>query len=89
MAAFSIMAYWCYILYSTTCDRYYVGSCTDLETRLGQHNSGRNKSTKGGEPWELKYQETFADRPSAVRRELEIKSKKSRRYIEYLISSAG
>ncbi|WP_394342104.1 GIY-YIG nuclease family protein [Pontibacter virosus] len=42
------MAYYTYILYSEKVDRYYVGSCQDMETRLVQHNSGRNTSTKAG-----------------------------------------
>jgi hypothetical protein len=38
-------------------------------------------------PWVLKYQEVFADLPSAKRREAFIKKQKSRKFIEHLISS--
>jgi len=36
--------------------------------------------------WELKHSETFATRSAAMQREREIKARKSRRYIEELIS---
>jgi len=78
-----------YIIYSEKWDQYYVGSTTVLTTRLFQHNTGRNKSTRGGEPWELKHTEEFGQIQQARKRELEKKRKKSRAYIEWLISGAG
>jgi len=79
--------YFVYILYSEISTKYYVGSCEDIAVRLGQHNSGRNKSTKHGIPWEIKYIEQFENRVSAYNREMEIKKKKSRKYIEWIISN--
>ena len=76
-----------YIIYSATIDKYYTGSCQDFGTRLLQHNSGRNKSTKGGMPWVLKYVEKFATNQEARNRESFIKKMKSRKYIEQLINS--
>jgi putative endonuclease len=52
-----------------------------------RHNDGRNTSTKAGVPWELKYSEIFDSRAEAMNRESEIKKKKRRTYIEWLISS--
>lgn len=83
------MPFYTYILYSEETDRYYIGSCQDMEVRLEQHNTGRNKSTKAGIPWVLKYTETFGTRSASTQRETQIKNKKSRKYIEWLISSAG
>mgnify|MGYP005749524153 FL=1 len=40
-------------------------------------------------PWEVKYKEEHSTRSEAVKREVEIKKKKSKKYIEQLISSAG
>ena len=71
-----------YILYSITSDRYYVGSCNDLQIWLLQHNAGRNISTKHGIPWIIKYSEAFSTREGAMKRERDIKKKKSRKYIE-------
>ena len=81
--------FYVYILYSESRDKYYVGSCDDLEKRLADHNSGRSTYTKTGKPWQLKYREVYESRSVARRRELEIKKKKSRKYIEYLIELAG
>ncbi|MFN3999605.1 GIY-YIG nuclease family protein [Algoriphagus sp.] len=65
-----------------------MGSTDKLESRLKHHNSGSTPSTKTGAPlWEIKYTEKLADRTSALKRELEIKKKKSRKYLEWLISS--
>ena len=83
------MTFYTYILYSEKLDRYYVGSTGNLEERLTYHNSGYSKYTKKGLPWRLVYQEVFDTRSKAVRRESAIKKKKSRKYIEWLISSAG
>ena len=81
--------YHVYILYSEKCDKYYVGQTFDLENRLREHNSN-----KGGAfssicaPWVLVYQEPAVDRSSAMKREREIKNKKSRKYIEALVNAA-
>jgi putative endonuclease len=86
---FLFAMFFIYIIYSSKWDKYYVGSCNDLEIRMLQHNGGRNISTKHGVPWVLKYSESFTTRAEAMQREKEIKNKKSRKYIEWLISSVG
>ena len=78
-----------YILYSKTIDQYYIGQTQNIEERLLQHNSLRSKSTKKAQDWVLVYKEIFNSRSEAMNRETEIKSKKSRKYIEKLISSFG
>ena len=79
--------YYVYILHSKQFDRYYVGQCEDLEARVDRHNGKAVPSTKPYVPWELVYFESFGIRSEAVQREREIKGKKSRRYIEYLVIS--
>ena len=75
-----------YIIYSSKTDRYYVGSTENIDARIIRHNSGTNKSTKAGSPdWELKHTEDFPTLSGARKRESEIKRKKSRKYIEWLI----
>jgi len=81
------MAYHVYILYSQSLDRYYVGSSSDIQDRLSRHNGGRSKSTKAGVPWALVYFESFETRALAVKRELDIKKRKKRAYIELLVAS--
>jgi putative endonuclease len=81
------MEYYVYILYSEKCDRYYVGHSDNVERRLVEHNSGRGgKYTSRCKQWELMYTETYESNTLAVNRELEIKNKKNRKYIERLIS---
>ena len=74
-----------YIIYSGYLDRYYVGSSGNMEDRMFRHNNSGSKSTKGVSDWVLVYVEDFETRSDAVQRELEIKRKKSRKYIERLI----
>jgi len=80
--------YFVYILYSDKIDKYYTGSTNELETRLKHHNGGHTVSTKSGSPnWRIVYTETLPGRTAALKREKEIKNKKSRKYIEWLIHS--
>jgi putative endonuclease len=83
MFAIFEMAY-VYIIYSAKVNKYYAGACTNLERRLYEHNIGHSTFTSTGVPWELRYTEQFSSLPEAKKRELEIKKKKSRTYIENL-----
>jgi putative endonuclease len=82
------MIFFVYIIYSPLLDKYYVGYTSDLEKRLFEHNSGISEFTSQKADWQLKYTEEFPDRASAMKREKEIKKKKSRKYIEWLISAS-
>ncbi|MGM0459770.1 MAG: GIY-YIG nuclease family protein [Bacteroidota bacterium] len=73
-----------FILYSPLVDRYYVGRTSDLEKTLRRHNTGKNKHTKSGLPWNLVYRERFIDTKMAKERERLIKSSANR---EQLIAS--
>ena len=79
--------YFVYILYSKNFDRYYVGQCENLVIRLTRHNAKGVPSTKPYIPWQLVYSENFTTRALATAREKEIKNKKSRRYIEFLVNN--
>ena len=78
-----------YILYSSSVDQFYIGQTNNLEERISRHNSGRSKSTKKANDWVLRYSESFETRSEAVKRELQIKNMKSRRYIENLINPSS
>ncbi len=82
------MAYTVYILESERTGRYYVGSTADVEERLTRHNQGRSKYTKSGIPWKVVYTEQCETRAQAVRREKQIKGRKSRAYIEDLVRTS-
>jgi putative endonuclease len=81
--------YYTYIIFSKTLDKYYTGSCQNIETRLNDHLNSRSKFTKNAKDWILVYFETYNSRSLALKREMEIKKKKSRKYIEFLISQSS
>ena len=78
--------FYVYIIYSKIKDKYYIGQTSNLENRLETHRIRKNL---GANDWVLKYSETFATRSEAMKRELEIKNKKRRAYIEGLINTFG
>lgn len=52
----------------------YCGISNNLDARINSHNAGRAaRYTRGRGPVVLRYQETCADRPTALRREAAIK----------------
>ncbi len=77
--------FYIYILKSQIKDRYYVGFSKNPSQRLAEHNSGKAPSTKPYRPWIKVYQEVYSNASDALKREQEIKSKKSKKYIEWLI----
>ena len=78
--------FYIYILYSKIVDKYYVGQTANLEERMISHTSGISKYTSISKDWILVYSESFETRSQAIIRESEIKKKKSRKYIEWLMS---
>jgi putative endonuclease len=78
-----------YIIYSPIIDQYYVGHTDDLSDRFFRHINSGSKATKKVNDWQLVYKEMYENRSEAYRREMEIKKKKSRKYIERLIVSVG
>ena len=85
-ASAGFFMYYTYLLYSEAFNRYYVGHCEDINQRLNRHNLRKVPSTKAYAPWKLMYTEKYTTRSEASQRERVIKSKKSRTYIEKLIS---
>ena len=83
------MSFSVYILYSKTLDQFYTGHTGNLGDRLFRHNNSGSKSTKKAKDWTLVYTETFVTRSEAIHRENEIKTKRSRKYIEELIGKNG
>ncbi len=68
------MKYFAYILKSESRENYYYGSTEDISKRLGEHNSGKVRYTKGRRLWILHYVEEFDTRSEAVQREKYYKS---------------
>jgi putative endonuclease len=78
--------YYVYILQSRKDSSFYIGQCDDLDSRMSKHFDGLSKYTSSKRPWRLVYFEVFENRSEAIKRENEIKRKKSRKYVEKLIN---
>ena len=76
--------YYVYMLYSESIDQFYIGATENLENRIFRHNNSGSKATKKARDWKLFHSEIFKSRSEAINRELEIKRKKSRSYIQSL-----
>ncbi len=85
---FYSMTYFVYIIESFKDGTHYVGSTQDLSERMERHNQGRSTYTKSKKPWALVYTEEHPDRSRAIIREKEIKSRKSKSYIEALVRAS-
>jgi len=75
-----------YILYSKRLNRYYTGSCLDIEKRIIEH---RSKAIKGSftsktDDWEVFYYFDNLEYKQARGMELHIKKMRSKKYIENL-----
>lgn len=72
-----------YVLWSNKRKKRYIGSTEDVEKRLYEHNTGRNRFTKGGMPWILLvYTEQYLTRSEAYRRERFLKSGVGRTWLD-------
>lgn len=67
------MPHYTYILKSKIKDRFYIGSCSDLEKRLEHHNLGHSRSTKAYIPWEIIYFEKYNTKAKVLKRESALK----------------
>jgi putative endonuclease len=82
------MSCYFYILFSRSKDRFYVGhTCEGMAERLRKHNSNHKGFTGGLADWEVVYYEEYSNKTSAYQRERVVKSWKSRKKIEELISN--
>jgi putative endonuclease len=82
-----MMSFICYILYSKSTNRYYIGYTSDITERIKLHNNGQfgGKSyTYKATDWEIYLLIPCRSIEQAVFTELRIKKMKSRKYIENL-----
>lgn len=78
--------FYLYILKNEETNRYYIGSTDNIERRLKQHLSGKTRTTRILKTDKLVYKETYQTLLEAREREKKLKSYKSKKYIEWLIS---
>src|SRR5690606_16230872 len=68
----------CYILYSSSLDKFYIGHTTEpIEERLRKHLSNHKGFTGKAKDWEVVYKEFFITKGEAYARERQFKSWKS------------
>ena len=79
------MCHYCYIIYSKSLNRFYVGETSDFEQRLSFHNLGFSEFTSKATDWELFLLIECRDRAMASAIERHIKSMKSGKYIRNLV----
>jgi len=83
------VSYSVYVIRSERNGRYYIGFSSRTEARLAEHNAGRVKATRYLRPWALVHSEQFTDASAARRREYQLKSMKSRKYLDALIRGSA
>ena len=81
--------FYVYILRSLQDDSFYIGMSNDPEARLAKHNRPHKGFTGRKQPWILVYTEEFLRKTEALKREIEIKKKKSRQYIIDLVETGS
>ncbi|MEO0572511.1 MAG: GIY-YIG nuclease family protein [Bacteroidota bacterium] len=81
--------FYVYVLYSSKSDSSYVGMTQNLKRRLGEHNTGKTKSTQRNIPWVIVHQEVFDTRTAARKREKYLKSVAGRRWRKQNIRPRG
>ena len=76
-----------YILFSEYKNRFYIGFTSNLEERVIRHNQKSKGFTGNVKDWKVVYTESYETKEIAHKRELQIKSWKSRIKIQKLIQS--
>ncbi len=74
-----------YILHSRQDNKFYIGQTSDLRRRLGEHLSGKVRSTKGRRPLVLCFYEAFVCKEDAERRERYFKTSKGRSTLQLML----
>lgn len=78
--------YYTYILFSEKLNKFYIGSTSDLRTRLKDHNDGKSVFTSQGKPWKLVYYEAFCEKQDALNEEKFLKTGQGREKRKYLLN---
>jgi len=71
-----------YVIESVADSTWYTGIASDPLKRLKEHNSGKNRFTKGHLPWKIIYTEEHADWAAARIREKYLKSSAGKKWLD-------
>lgn len=78
--------FYVYVIQNDFNNKHYIGSTSNIENRLSEHNQGRVKSTKNKGKWRLIYSEEYKTNTEARIRENKIKSYKGGNAFKKLIA---
>ena len=74
----SVKFFYVYVLHNPIKNYIYIGYSENLKQRLGEHNSGKVKSTQFYKPLNLIFYEAYLARRDAKRREMYLKTNKGK-----------
>ncbi len=75
-----------YILFSENKNKFYIGFTSNIEERIIRHNQKSKGFTGNTNDWKIVYTESYQSKELAHKRELQIKSWKSKIKTQELIS---
>lgn len=78
--------YFLYILQNSKNGGYYIGSTSNTERRLLEHNSGKTKSLKYLRPLKIVFKKEFPTEREAKQMELKLKKFKNKKILERIIT---
>ena len=76
-----------YVIKSEQNGDLYVGITKDIETRMKDHQNGKNRYTKGLRPWNLVLVEEFEDWKKAREKEKHYKSGFGKEKLKEMLAS--
>jgi putative endonuclease len=78
-----------YVIESLSDKIWYTGMALVPVVRLNEHNSGKNRFTKGHRPWKIIYTESHPDWASARKREKYFKTANGKRILRKIVNEGG
>ena len=76
--------FYVYAIKSLTRNYVYVGLTNNIERRISEHNSGRNKTKRAYKPFKLIYSKEFENRIDAREREKYLKTDYGKEFLKGL-----
>jgi len=78
-----------YVIESLSDGKRYTDIALDPILRLKEHNSGKNRFTKGHRPWKLIFTEVHPDWKSARQKEVYLKSAAGKIWLSKYLANHG
>jgi predicted GIY-YIG superfamily endonuclease len=78
-----------YVIESITDATWYTGMAKDAVARLKEHNAGKNRFTKGHQPWKIIYTEQHPSWAEARLREKYLKTHAGKTWLKKFLEQNG